>query len=170
MTIALAVVAIIAGLIIIVFQASGIRQLKTNIENEKHALDLSNVHLIQRRGYQSNAVIYQERYDRLKLKIPDSPKEEEILRLFYNIGQDHGMRITEILFIERIAQQEMGYIEMLMTVNMEGRFRDLPDTLSHIRRSDRAIRIDNITIMPLLHETALMRISLRASAFYLLGD
>jgi len=164
------VAAIIVGLVMIFLQSSNINHLNAEIEEEKTALNLSEMLLMQRVDYQNKAPIYRERYERLKLMIPDNPEEEEILRIFAYIAEEYSFAVSEIRFGDRVLHQDNGYIEMPLIITMEGRYRDLTGILDHLHRGQRAIRVDDIGITLSVRPTAQIRVNLVASAFYATGD
>lgn len=168
--IALAVVAIIVGLFMIFLLASNIRYLKDETEDEKAALNQSEIRLIQSLDYQRNAPLYQEKYDRLKFMIPLNPEEEEILRYFSYLAEEYGLTVSEIRFGDRLPYEEEGYIQMPLTITMEGRYRELVGLLDQVRRGNRAIRINDIVITLLHRETAVIRVVLAASSFHVVSD
>lgn len=166
----LSVVAIIAGLVMIILQSSNINYLKAEIENEKTALNISEMLLIRRMEHQNNASNYQERQERILLMIPENPEEEEILRYFAYLAEEYGFIVSEIRFGVRIPHQDKGYVEMPLTVSMEGRYRELPGLMEHFHRGQRAIRVLDISIGQFNRETAQIRVNLAASAFYIMGN
>ncbi len=164
--IALAVVAIIVGVAMLFLLASNLRQLKADAEVEEMAINQSRILLNQRLNHQKNAPAYQEKYDKLKLMIPVNPEEEEILRYFAFLAEEYDLRVQEIRFEGRIADEEQGFAQMPLSVTMEGRYRELIGLLNHLHRGDRAIRIDDIGITLSRGETAQIRITLAAVAFF----
>lgn len=168
--IGLAVAVIIVGLVMIYLQASNLNRLKAEIEDEKVALNLSEMRLSQRLDHQNKALNYQERYDRLKLMIPGSPEEEEILRNFTYLAEEYGLTISEIRFDGRLSDQGKDYIEMPLNIVIDGRYRDIVGMLDRLHSGNRAIRIDDIGISLLGRETAQIRVTLKARAFHLTGN
>ena len=163
---ALAVFAVIIGLALIFLQAANLRHLKTEVEDEKMALDQSEALLNQRLEHQKNAVAYQERYARLKLMIPDNPEEEEILRYFAYLAEEYDLEIPDIRFGERVASEGQAFIQMPLEIAMEGRYRELVALLNHLNRGERAIRVNTIGITLSSAEPAQIQIVISAGAFH----
>ena len=164
--IALAVLSVIVGSVLIYFQATNLSNLREEVESEEIALNEATAVLNRRLEHKRNASVYQQKYDWLKLKIPDKPEEEEILRYFDYLSEEYDLIISNISFGGRGTNQEGGYIQMPLTIAVEGRYRNLVGFFDHLHRGDRAIRIDNITMTVASAETVQLRISLTANAFH----
>ena len=165
-TTALAVIAVIIGLVLIYFQVSNLRLLKDEVENEEAALNHARLVLSQRIEHQINAPLYREKYDWLKLKIPAKPEEEEILRYFDYLSEEYDLIISNINFGGRAINEEGGYVQMPLTIAIEGRYRNLVGFFNHLHRGNRAIRVDSIAITVASAETLQLQINLSANAFH----
>lgn len=164
---AMAVLAALVGITLIYFQFDNLRALREEVNNEELALDQAIALLNQRLDHKRNAPVYEEKYEWLKILVPDNPEEEEILRYFAYLSEEFDLDISEIRFGGRVTGGEGGYNQMPLIINIEGRYRELVGMLDHLRQgNNRAIRIDNIDLTVLDANNGRLQIIFTANAFH----
>lgn len=168
--IAVAVLIFIAGVVFIALQAANLRDLRLQVEEEKVALNLATNEFKQRLDHRLNEQVYQNRLIVYKRMIPETPQEEEILRYFDYLAEEYNLRVLEILFAERVENAEQGYVQMPLTITMEGNYSGLVGMLKYIRLEGRAVRVNVIRISLTGSFPANIRIVLNASTFYSLSE
>jgi len=166
LSILMAVIVIIIVVVLIVMQFNNLRDLRLEVEEERTVLEESKAELSRREGHRENAPVYRERVDLYAQKVPESPREEDILRYFNDLSEEYNYRILSINFGGRVINEEQGYVRMPMTVNMEGRYQDLTGMLDHLRNSGRMVSVDNINISLTPDPPANIRVVISASAFH----
>jgi len=162
----ISVAAILIGLGLLLLQTSGANSLRTAIENEKVTLAQSEALLQQRREYQANADLYREKTAKYQVMIPEQPQEEEILRSLRLIAEEYELSVQEIRFDARVANAEIGYVQMPVAITVEGSYSSLIQMLDHLRWSGRIYRVDQVNINLAGETRGAINAVLTANVFY----
>ena len=164
--VALVILAIVAGLVLIYVQYNNLRQLKIEVEEEELTLNRFKALLEQRLEHEKNAPIYQKEIAMLQVMMPDKPEEEELLRYFAYLAEEYDLRVNQIGFGARVIDEEKGFVQMPLAINLEGRYHQLVNLLGHLRHGERAVRIDNLDVSLSGEDSAQLQINISASAFH----
>lgn len=163
---ALAVVVIIAGLVLIYYQFSNLRDLRAEVEEEETALLQAREELNRRQAIRADEQHYREQVDAFEKMIPANPEEEEVLRYFDRLAEEYDFRVIEIRFEGRQAFEEQGYVKMPLRISLEGSYRGLSNLLGHLYEGERAVRVDDVRISGAPEDPEKLPINLSANAFY----
>lgn len=169
---------ILAGLLLLfaivmtVLQFNNLRELRAAVKEEEMAVMEARAVLTRRLEYRANAPEYEERIRILELMMPDTPQEEQILRYFEYIAEEHDLRVQQINFGGRVINEEQGFVRMPLSITLEGRFINMVDLFAHLYHGERAVRVDNISISlaPTPDLPANTRVSISANAFHSINE
>ncbi len=163
--IALTVLVIALSGVLIYFQYNTWTDLRAEIEDEKTALDAAHAQLDRRLEHQQKADEYEERLEYALSKIPAAPEEEELLHYIHYLVGEYDLRAVEISFGDRYENEE-GYMNMPVTINLEGRYDGIRRMFNHLYGGDRAIRIDNFDISRAGGNGNNLQVNISAYTFY----
>ncbi len=155
-------------IVMAVLQFTNLQGLREQVAEEEMAVNQARALLNRRMEHRENAPEYEERIEVLKVLIPESPQEEQVLRYFDYLAREYDLNVQQISFGGREENEEEGYVRMPLSITIEGRYQHLIDLLDHLYTGDRAVRVDNvgISMAESPEHRANIRASISASAFY----
>ncbi len=163
--IALAVVLIILVGVLIYFQYNTLINLRAEVEEEEAALDAARATLERRLEHQQREDEYEERLDYALSKMPTQAEEEEVLRYIHHLAAEYDLRPVEISFGDHYQADE-GYMNMPLSITIEGRYNGIRRMFSDLYSGDRAFRIDNFNITRAGGNGASLQVNISAYTFY----
>jgi len=163
--IALAVVVIALTGVLIYFQYNTLMDLRAEVEEEEIALDAARATLERRLEHQQRADKYEERLDYALSKMPTQAEEEEVLRYIHHLAGEYDLRPVEIAFADHY-QAEEGYMNMPLSITIEGRYNGIRRMFNDLYSGDRAVRIDDFDITRAGGNGAYLQVNISAYTFY----
>ncbi len=167
--IALAVLAIVAGSLLIFAQVNAVRGLRAEIEQERSALAQSQAELARLEQLRDSAPFYRDRLDALQRLIPAEPGEDTLLRYIHSLADEFDLRVVEVRFGSRSEAAGNQPVTMPLGLTLEGSYPDLLEALHYLRNGQRALRMDNLRLSK-MGASAEVRATLSANAFYRAAD
>lgn len=161
-----ALIAIIVGVVLILYQVNNLRVLNSEIEEEEIALEQARALRAQRISYREKAPEYREMIRQFRVLIPAQPEEDSILHYFGNLAVEYDLRLVNLNFGERVTNPDHNYIGMPLSITMQGNYSSLISFLNHLYSGHRAIRVDDISVSSTGESPANISISITAYAFY----
>ena len=151
-----------------VLQFNNLQGLRVQVEDEEMAVNQARALLNRRMEHRDNASEYEERIEVLKVLIPETPQEEQVLRYFDYLAREYDLKVQQISFGGREENEEEGYVRMPLSITIEGRYQHLIDLLDHLYNGERAMRVDTvgISLAESPEHRANIRVSISASVFY----
>lgn len=170
--IALVALLLILSIVLTILQVKNLQDLRESLEEEKIILAEARDTLERRIAYRENAPEYRERVRVLDLMMPETAQEEQILRYFHYLAEEHELNVQQINFGAGVPNEEQGYVSLPLSVTLEGRFINMIDLFAHLYRGSRAVRVDNIsiTLAPNPNLPANIRASITAIAFHSISE
>lgn len=163
--IALAVVVIALAGLLIYFQYSKLMDLRAEVEEEEIALEAARATLERRFEYQQRADEYEERLDYALAKMPTRAEEEGVLRYIHHLAGEYDLRPVEITFEEHY-QAEEGYMNMPLSITIEGSYNGIRRLFNDLYSGDRAVRIDNFDVTRAGGNGLDLQVNISAYTFY----
>lgn len=154
----------IVGLILIYVQYNTLGELREEVQEEEIAVESAQAQVNQLMTHRDRAEEYRNRLDFAKSKIPNQPREEEVLRYLQQLVNQHDLKAVEISFAERV--EEEGYISMPLSMTIEGSYSGIRQLLYHLRGGDRAVRVDDLSLSRAGDDGSDLQISISANTFY----
>ncbi len=161
--IGVAALAFILGLVLIYYQYNVLMDLRAEVEEEEIAVDAAQADLNRLLSHRDRAGEYRDRLEFARGKIPEAAREEEVLRYFQRLIDEHGLKASEIIFEEHV--EEEGYTTIPLSLTLEGSYSGARKLLGNLRGSNRAIRVDEISLSRAEGGSEL-QISITANTFY----
>jgi Tfp pilus assembly protein PilO len=165
LTVALVILAILAGIVLIIVQAGLIRERGLAIQEEEQILEEARLHFRRLLEYRENAPHYREQLETYERMIPAAPNEEQIIYDLYDLADYCKMKVVEVRFDAR-EEEEEGYMRMPMRIILEGSYRNLLQLLKQLYEGQRALCIRDIRLAAGGDTSSGIRVNLSADSFY----
>jgi len=156
--------AFILGVVLIYIQYNTLAELRTEVEEEEIAVDEAHAHLNRLISHRERADEYEERLNYARGKMPDSSREEEVLRYIHRLVDEHGLKALDISFEDRY--EEEGYTVMPLSLTLEGSYSGIRRMLNNLRRGERAVRVDDLSFAHAEAGGSELQINVFAKTFY----
>jgi Tfp pilus assembly protein PilO len=163
LTVALVILAIVAGIVLIIVQFDLVRERGLAIQQEEKVLEDTRLHFSRLLEYRENASQYREQLESYARMIPAAPNEEEIIYALYDLADDCKIKVVEVRFDAR--KEEEGYVRMPMGIILEGSYQNLLRLLKRINKGQRAVCVREIRLVA-GDSFSGIRVNLSADSFY----
>ncbi|MFZ5644798.1 MAG: type 4a pilus biogenesis protein PilO [Bacillota bacterium] len=159
---------VLASMLILIYnQLLTARGAYLGVAEEQAALARDQDRLEQLASLKNRAGELQESVARFDHLMPREPEEQSLLNDIDALAGQCGAQLTGFRLEERVNGQE--YIEMPFKATFQGRYQNLVSLLGELKKSPRAIRIDEVKLGKGDRDLPYIQAEISASAFYAPG-
>ncbi|SHE61218.1 type IV pilus assembly protein PilO [Desulforamulus putei DSM 12395] len=151
-------------LLLVYSQFSTLRAVRQQVTAQQDALQQARLRLQALAQVKGQADRLQQQLSTLQGLLPDRPDEGGLLAEWQGMANDCGLQLLQVQFADYLQQKE--YVEMPVTIVLEGQYEGLLAFLMDLQQGTRAVKVKEIKIGKGRQEAPLMRVELTAAVFY----
>lgn len=140
-------VAALIVFLLIVPQATKLRDLGESISQAESDVDAARSLLAQRQAIKARAAETDTQLLRLANQLPENPELPSFIIELQDVVNESGLDFTEVIPDEPVSN-EQGFHEISIQLRMRGEWPDVVDVLQRLRRIVRQVRIVSIEVKP----------------------